>query len=78
MAIFLHKSKFTCAALRFGHFILQEIKITSLEIILKSRSVWQTLKILRWQTNLKDINFILLTYYQFQSGDEVLELQFDQ
>ena len=29
------------------------------------------LMILRWQTNLKDKNFILLIYYRFQSGDAV-------
>ena len=71
MAILLHESKFTCAALRLGHFILQEIKIASFEIILKSRSVWQTFKDSEIKTNLQEWNFILLTYYQSQSGDGV-------
>ena len=71
MAILLHESKFTRAALRLGHFILQEIKIASFEIILKSRSVWQTFKDSEIKTNLQEGNFILLTYYQSQSGDAV-------
>ena len=72
MAILLHESKFTCAALRLGHFILQEIKIASFEIILKSRSVWQTFKDSEKENLMyQEWNFILLTYYQSQSGDGV-------
>ena len=71
MAILFHESKFTSTTLRLGHILLQEIKIATCQIILKSKSVWQTFKDSEIKTNLQEWNFILLTYYQFQSGDAV-------